>query len=299
MSIPLRAIHYFVEAARAQSFSVASQRLHVSQSAVSHQIKGLEDFLGHPLFVRRGRDILLTALGEQYLQQVAPAIDTISHASIDMKQQKSRQLKLALHGSLAVKWLIPALDDFRLRYPNIDLSLQMLTQAGRFDTQFADCFITTQPPRSGFTQYHLYDERLKPYCAKPLWSEAQQLREPHLLTQFPLLSAASVFSSNQPGEDWRRWFAAVQQPLPPHTKIHHFSHVLLAVEAAKYGQGIALLNEFMTSTAERADSLYELPLHSIRTDDSFYFVYPNQAAKRIGLEALGKWLVALCKEKSL
>ena len=168
MSLPLRAIHYFVEVARCESFSKAAARLHVSQSAVSHQVRLLEQQLGAELFVRRGRQILLSAVGESYFNDVANAMNSIEHATRNLKQDDSRQLRLAVHGSLAVKWLIPALDDFRERYPNVELTLQMLTQDGHFDSQWADCFITTMPPGSGFVRYHLYDETLKPYCSKAL-----------------------------------------------------------------------------------------------------------------------------------
>ena len=297
MSLPLRAIHYFVEVARCESFSLAAERLHVSQSAVSHQIALLEGYLSDDLFVRQGRNILLTAVGESYFNEVAGAINAIEGATAHLRQYDTRQVKLAVHGSLAVKWLIPALDEFRQRYPNVKLTLQMLTQDGDFDTQWADCFITTKPPGMGYQRYHLYDETLKPYCSKGLWIEAHRLKSAGDLIQYPLLSAISAFASGKPGTDWQRWFKKAHLRLPVSARVHHFSHLLLAAEAAKYGQGIALLNEFMTTEQEREESLFELPFHSIRTDDSFYFVYPSSTAKRPGLEALGDWLVTLCRSR--
>ena len=297
MSLPFRAIHYFVEVARCESFSKAAERLFVSQSAVSHQVRLLEELLGADLFVRRGRQTLLSAVGESYFNEVASAINSIEHATRNFQQDDSRQVRLAVHGSLAVKWLIPALDDFRERYPNVELTLQMLTKDGHFDSQWADCFITTMPPGAGFVRYHLYDETLKPYCSKALWNEASRLSGVADLTRFPLLSAISAFASGQPGTDWQRWFEKAGIVLPNDAKVHHFSHLLLAAEAAKYGQGIALLNEFMTTEQERAESLFELPFHGIRTDDSFYFVYPASTPKSPGLQALGDWLVALCKNR--
>jgi DNA-binding transcriptional LysR family regulator len=297
VSVPFRAIHYFVEVARLQSFSRAAEQLHVSQSAVSHQVKLLESYLDKPLFVRKGRTVMLTAVGQSYFQEVVGALELVESATRNVKENDTRQVRLAIHGSLAVKWLIPALDDFRERYPNIDLTLQMLTQDGQFDSQWADCFITTQPPGTGYQRYHLYDETLKPYCSKSVWTEAHRITEPVELARFPLLSAISAFANGKPGTDWQRWFEKVSLRLPKTAKVHHFSHLLLAAEAAKYGQGIALLNEFMTTEEERKNSLFELPFHSIRTDDSFYFVYPSSTAKSPGLEALGDWLVTLCRNR--
>lgn len=297
MSIPFRAIHYFVEVARLQSFSRAAEQLHVSQSAVSHQVKLLESYLDKPLFVRKGRTVMLTAVGQSYFQEVVGALELVESATHNVKENDTRQVRLAIHGSLAVKWLIPALDDFRERYPNIDLTLQMLTQDGQFDSQWADCFITTQPPGRGYQRYHLYDETLRPYCSKALWTEAHRITDSAELARFPLLSAISAFANGKPGTDWQRWFAKAGSVFPKTAKVHHFSHLLLAAEAAKYGQGIALLNEFMTTEEERESSLFELPFHSIRTDDSFYFVYPSSTAKSPGLEALGDWLVTLCRNR--
>lgn len=295
MSLPFRAIYYFVEVARCESFSLAAERLHVSQSAVSHQVALLEGYLSDDLFVRRGRKILLTAVGESYFNEVAGAMSVIEQATVNFQKDDSRQVRLAVHGSLAVKWLIPALNEFRQRYPNVELTLQMLTQDGNFDSRWADCFITTQPPATGYQRYHLYDETLKPYCSKELWSEAHRLKDAGELIKYPLLSAISAFASGKPGTDWQCWFEKANLQLPVNAKVHHFSHLLLAAEAAKYGQGIALLNEFMTTEQERSESLFELPFHSIHTGDSFYFVYPSTAIKSPGLAALGDWLVTLCR----
>ncbi|WP_034733330.1 LysR substrate-binding domain-containing protein [Pseudidiomarina atlantica] len=295
MTIPFRSIHYFSEVARLGSFSKAAERLFVTQSAVSHQVKILEEYLGHELFVRRGRQLLLSAVGRSYYDKINSPIETIQLATRGIKSGTDGRLRLALFGSLAVKWLIPAIDEFRQRFPNVDLSLQILTQDGEFDTAKADCFITTKPPKTGFVIWHLYDETLRPYCAPALWSELRDLEDQTQIANYPLLSAASTFASQEPGKDWQVWFETFGSKIPAHTKIHHFSHLLLASEAAKYGQGIALLNEFMTTARERESELFELPFNSIKTDDSFYFIYPEAYARNPSHEALTDWLISLCK----
>ncbi len=300
MTVPFRAIHYFTEVAKAGSFSKAADKLFVTQSAVSHQVKLLEDYLAHPLFIRRGRNLQLTAVGRSFLDKIQAPIETIQLASSSIKSGTDGRLRLALFGSLAVKWIIPAIDEFRQRFPNIELSLQILTNDGDFDTRTADCFITTRPPRTGFIRCHLYDETLKPYCAPSLWQEVQELEQPHHLAKYPLLSAASTFASGEPGHDWQEWFSVLGMPsIPEGTKVHHFSHLLLAAEAAKYGQGIALLNEFMTTARERESELFELPFHRIRTDDSFYFIYPEAYQQNPSHEALRDWLSSLCSGRPL
>ncbi|WP_417687998.1 LysR substrate-binding domain-containing protein [Pseudidiomarina sp.] len=297
MTTPFRAIHYFTEVAKSGSFSAAAERLFVTQSAVSHQVKLLEEHLGQPLFIRSGRHLRLTAVGRSFIDKIQTPIETIQLATRSIRKGTEGPLRLALFGSLAVKWLIPAIDEFRERFPNVDLSLQILTRDGDFDSSIADCFITTRPPKAGFVSCHLYDETLKPYCAPRLWEELSKIADFRELAGYPLLSAASTFSAAEPGRDWQEWFAAggADGGVPEGTRVHHFSHLLLAAEAAKYGQGIALLNEFLTTERERQNELFELPFHGIRTADSFYFIYPEAFRQNPSHEALRDWLSSLCK----
>ncbi len=297
MSVPFRAIHYFAMVARRGSFSKAAEELFVSQSAVSHQIKLLEERLGQALFIRKGRQLLLTAAGEAFYQNIEEPLAQIEREFSQLQHGDAGFVRLASYGSLAVKWLIPAVDRFRQRYPNVDLTLTMLTEDGGFERALADCFITTQPPKSGFEVTHLYDEYLYPYCSYDIRSRLSDLRDPSALLAFPLLSATYTFAHATPGYDWKMWFKQGGVRLPSSAKVHHFSHLLLAAEAAKHSHGVALLNEFMTTQREREQELVRLPMHGLKTGDSFYFVVPSTLSNRSSIQVLRDWLVELCQSQ--
>jgi LysR family transcriptional regulator, glycine cleavage system transcriptional activator len=286
---PLRALQCFEAVARLHSFSVAAKQLYVSQSAVSHQVKLLEQYLGADLFIRQGRSFHLTPLGERYYADISGALDKVSHASQLVRHGKSGSVRLALYSSLAVKWLIPKLEDFRQQYPEITLSLHMVTEDPDFHDHEVDCFITIKPPQQDAVRQFLFTEKLFPACSPKLWQQIKQQPLPEALWQFPLLSVQYA-KQQQLGDDWRLWCQRGGFSLPEHAKINQFSHVLLAVEAARYNLGITLIDHFMLSGQEPGHGLVRIPMHELITGDDFYFVYRQSAANQSDMINLGRWL---------
>ncbi|WNO61314.1 LysR substrate-binding domain-containing protein [Rheinheimera sp. MMS21-TC3] len=286
---PLRALQYFEAVARLNSFSAAAKQLYVSQSAVSHQVKLLEQYLTADLFIRQGRNLYLTAVGERYFAEITGALDKISQASQQVQHGKSGSIRLALYSSLAVKWLIPKLADFRQQYPNINLSLHMVTEDPDFYDHDIDCFITINPPQQGAIKQFLFTEKLFPACSPQLWQQIQQHSLPDALWQFPLLSVQYA-NHQQVGDDWRLWCQHGGFELPKQVKINQFSHVLLAVEAARYNLGITLIDQFMLGAKESGHGLVAIPMHELVTGDDFYFTYRQSDANHNDLINLGRWL---------
>lgn len=286
---PLRALQYFEAVARLNSFSAAAKQLHVSQSAVSHQVKLLEQYLTADLFIRQGRNFHLTAVGERYYVEINAALDKISQASQLVQHGKSGSIRLALYSSLAVKWLIPKLADFRQQYPNINLSLHMVTDDPDFYDHEIDCFITINPPAQGAIKQFLFTEKLFPACSQQLWQQIKQQSLPEALWQFPLLSVQYA-NQQQLGDDWRLWCQHGGFELPEQVKINQFSHVLLAVEAARYNLGITLIDQFMLSAEEPERGLVAIPMHELVTGDDFYYIYRQSDANHNDLINLGRWL---------
>ncbi|MDO6541786.1 LysR substrate-binding domain-containing protein [Photobacterium sanguinicancri] len=293
---PLRAVHCFEAVARHNSFSQAAEVLNVTQSAVSHQVKLLEDYLGKPLFIRQGRLLSLSDEGKHYYDTVSNALQDIAHASNVIKEGKKSQLRLAMYSTLAVKWLIPRLDKLRQEYPEIDLSLTMVADEPDFNDQTADCFITCKPPKAKYTSELLYNERLYPVCSKQVWDKIKDQAMPDALWDFPLLSVKSVLPAGKEGDDWRTWCQLGQFPLPNHAQMHYFSHLLLSAEAARYNQGIALLNHYFMTEEENQHELVRIPLHDLPTGDNFYFTYKESCADQPNIRKLGAWLRRQCDE---
>ncbi|WP_290652489.1 LysR family transcriptional regulator [Aquisalimonas sp.] len=298
---PLKALPVFEAVARLNSFSRAAEELRVSQSAVSHRIKQLEEYLGEPLFVRGGRKLALTEEGQQYLEAVSAALTQIERASEKLQGRGDTQLRLAVFSSFAVRWLIPRLPDLQRRHPALELMLEMTDHSPALSERVADAFITLQGRHTGFSSDLLYSERLFPICSRQFWqsmrSDLQQAGmidtetpariDAAWLTRYPLLSASSILG--QPAEDWRVWLAAGGCGLPASARMQHFSHMLLAHAAARYHQGIALTNDYMIDPTDHPDMVI-LPCYTVKTGDEFRFAYKTSRRNEPGIRALKEWL---------
>ncbi len=299
---PLKALPVFEAVARLNSFSLAAEELAVSQSAVSHQIKQLETYLGEPLFLRAGRSLSLTDEGQQYLEAVGSALLQIERASEQVLGREESRLRLACFSSFAVRWLVPRLPDLQREHPQLELALEMTIQNPELSDRVADCFITISTESPAFSYDLLYKERLFPVCSARYWqtitrelglerpqlAQGQQLT-PAQLARFPLLSTLTIF--NREGGDWRAWYEAAGLPLPTDARLQHFSHMLLALEAARYHQGIVLTNDYMLSNLDDADDFVRLPCHYLVTGDRFHFAWKTSRRREAGIQTLRHWLL--------
>lgn len=126
---PLNALKAFEAAARHLNFTKAAEDLFVTQAAVSHQIKILEDFLGVKLFHRKNRLLELTEVGSQYFAEIQPLLEKIAIATEKVKLKTARQiLAISTTPSFGMHWLVPRLNDFHLRYPDIEVRLTTMPQ---------------------------------------------------------------------------------------------------------------------------------------------------------------------------
>ncbi|UBO74603.1 LysR substrate-binding domain-containing protein [Aeromonas rivuli] len=283
---PLRAVQYFEVVARLLSFSRAALELNVSQSAVSHQIRLLEDFLGERLLLRQGRLLSLTLQGEIYFEGIAAGLGQIAQSSAQLRGGAQMQLRLAVYSSFAVKWLIPRLAGLRQLYPELDLSLEMVAEDPELSDRVADCFITVCPNGRGYSHDRIYQERLFPVCSRRLLQQVEG-EWPGAIWQLPLLSVQSIYKSR--GEDWQRWAEAGGMRVPEGVRMHHFSHVLLAMEAAAWDQGVTFVNDYMVRPDD--PQLVRLPVHQLETGDAFYFTCKRGRAHEPAISRLRQWLL--------
>ncbi|MFE8072407.1 LysR family transcriptional regulator [Marinobacteraceae bacterium S3BR75-40.1] len=293
---PLKTLPVFEAVARLNSFSRAAEELNVSQSAVSHQIKLLEAHLGEPLFHRGGRHLSLSEQGQVFYEGISSALLQIERTTDQLLGRSDTRLRLAVFSSFAVRWLIPRLPTLQRECPAIDLALEMTSESPTLSDRVADCFITIHQDNPAFQYDLLYSERLFPICSRAYWqeiqggtSEAITSLSPEAIAGYPLLSTYSIFGEES--GDWRKWFAVADQPLPRTAKLQHFSHMLLALEAARHHQGIALTNDYMLNTLEDAGDFVRLPCHTLITGDRFYFAHKIGRRNEPALRSLRQWLV--------
>ena len=120
---PLHDLLAFEAAARHMSFLKASDELHVTQSAVSHRIKSLEEFLGVALFIRVNRNIALTSFGERYLAEVKSALAVLDAATTNLKGSTRARLRISAASALGAKWLVACLAGFQCAHPEVELAV--------------------------------------------------------------------------------------------------------------------------------------------------------------------------------
>lgn len=298
---PLKALPVFEAVARLNSFSLAADELAVSQSAVSHQMKQLETYLGEKLFWRSGRTLTLTDEGRQYLEGIGSALLQIERASEQLLGHEESRLRLSVFSSFAVRWLVPRLPELQRLHPQVELALEMSTESPVLSDRVADCFITIHRDSPAYSYELLYVERLFPVCSQDYWQKIRRElgREepeavdvpitPEEIARFPLLSTHSIFE--KAAGDWEAWYKAVELGLPPEARIQHFSHMLLALEAARFHQGIALTNDYMLSTRKDSEDFVRLPCHPVMTGDEFFFAWKTSRRGERGLQLLRRWLV--------
>ncbi|MFV7772258.1 LysR substrate-binding domain-containing protein [Shewanella marisflavi] len=282
---PLRALQVFEAAARLQHFSRAAQELCITQSAVSHQVRLLEEHFSLSLFKREGRSLRLTDKGEQLYQETARIFNELAELNQTLLGEKPEALRLAVYSSFAVKWLIPRLSEFRRLYPGIQVRLDMITEDPVLSHSSADMFITGQQDQKGYWQQLLHAERLIPVCSPELIDSGDKLDLDWLMKQQLL-----TVDEGPLGLDWQRWFEHNQLADPEESQQQLFSHVLMAIEAAIAGQGVSLASDFMVLDDIAKQRLVALPFASIDTGFEFNFLCKQRRLQEPAIAAFVNWL---------
>lgn len=175
---PLNALRVFDAAARHLSFTRAADELFVTQAAVSHQIKSLEDFLGLKLFRRRNRSLLLTEEGQSYFQDIKEIFSQLTEATRKLQARSAKgALTVSLLPSFAIQWLVPRLSSFNSAYPGIDVRIQAVD---RQEDKLADdvdvAIFYGRGNWPGLRVEKLYAEYLLPVCSPMLLTGEKALK---------------------------------------------------------------------------------------------------------------------------
>ena len=235
---PLNALRTFEAAARHLSFRRAAEELNVTHSAVSHQIRALEETLDVRLFNRRPRNVELTAAGEIFSPILKDAFERIGRGVQLVKSiDEPNVLGVQVYVTMALRWLIPRFPRFRREHPDIPVRLNTSYMDWAFDRENADVgIVIANHPEPGIHYDHLFDAQIFPVCSSALLDDGGTLNRPEDLLRYPLLHIHPA------PEDWGRWFkaAGVRARVPPPGAT--YDSFILAMEAAMGGQGIALTN---------------------------------------------------------
>jgi LysR family transcriptional regulator, glycine cleavage system transcriptional activator len=233
---PLRALTAFEAAARTGSFRAAAGELGITRSAVSHQVKLLEDRLGLSLFHRDARRAELTTVGAAYYPTIRDAFDQIANQTLAIKPAKEdSELTIQVYVTVALKWLIPRLHDFERRYPDMKVRLSTSYVNWDFDESNVDVgLVLARNKYSGHYYAPLFQSILVPVCSPKFLKGEKALRTPDDLRHHKLID---IYTAE---EDWQLWLdAAGVKEVAPQNRVAVDSYIL-AQEMAVEGRGVAM-----------------------------------------------------------
>lgn len=289
---PLKALRAFEAAARFESFNRAAEALSVTPSAVSHQVKLLEEFLGVPLFERRNRQVRLTRAGRAYLPPVRDAFEQIRIATGQArKRDASGALTVSSAPSFAVGWLMPRLAAFQLAHPDIEVRLTSSIELVDFATSDVDVGI-----RSGagtwpdLESHRLIADEVVPVCSPSLLAGGGALHTPADLRDATLLHELARLGQ------WRSWFAAVGVDDVDTERGPKFQSAAMTVEAAIAGLGVAIANRRLVESHLESGRLVVPFDCDLPTASAYYLVYPKSRASDPRVDAFARWIVAAAAE---
>jgi LysR family glycine cleavage system transcriptional activator len=282
----LNGLRAFEATARHMSFTRAAAELNVTQTAVSHQIRRLEEQLGIPLFIRRNRALALTREAQDYLPSIRSAFEDLRRVSARLRRpENDGVLTVSTTASLATKWLIPRVAAFQDANPGIEI--RITTSAHLVDFQREDVDMAVRFGRGtwpGLRADWLMAEDIFPVCSPAL---AAVVRGPEDLANQTLLH--STISR----EDWQLWLTAAGLPVAIAARRGlMFDQGFMAVQAAVEGLGVALGRTHLVETDIAAGRLVAPFAVVLPQDAGYYVVAPESAAKAPKIARLRDWLIA-------
>ena len=282
---PLPLLVAFEAAARTGSITQASQELSLTQSAVSRQVKALEEQLGVELFIRHRQKIRLTLGGEIYARDIRDALSKISSASLNpLANPGGETLTLAVPPTFGARWLTPRLPDFRERYP--DISLNILSRLERFDfgKQVIDAAVHFgSKDWSGIEMELLRYESVIPVCS-PALRARHRFEQPVQLREAPLLHLTT-----RP-DAWEQWMRAYN--VCDHAvRGMLFDQFNTLFEAAASGLGVALVPEFLARQDLDCGRIVPALPAPMTTREAYYLCWPEERGSYQPLVIFRHWLL--------
>lgn len=276
----------FEAAARLGSFTGAAQELDLTQSAVSRQIRAMEERLGAALFERDRQRVVLTPQGDAYAREIGAALRQIANASLNLAANPGGgALSLAILPAFGTRWLAPRLAGFLRQHPGVTVNLT--TWLGRFDfeaEQIDAAIDFGREPRADTGAAYLMEETVIP-CASPELLARGAPSAPSDILEYPLLHMATRPRA------WSRWLRTqgIAAEPPPGIVFDQFATM---AQAAMHGLGVALLPGFLVSEDLAAGRLVVAFDSSVTSHGAYRLVWPKSRASYPPLVAFREWLVA-------
>jgi DNA-binding transcriptional LysR family regulator len=286
----LTALQFFDAAARHLSFTRAAAELSVTQSAISRQIRQLEDYIGQQLFHRSTNRLILTSTGAEYALAVRRVLDQAEAATLQLMAYdgKGALLTLALLPTFGSRWLVPRIGEFMASHPALQLNIKTYIEPFAFETSDVDVAIHFGSDAwVGAVCHRLMGEVAVPVCAPSLLGSRKPLTEAQDIANFPLLQHTTRPLA------WLEWFSQVGAPTANALSGARFDHFYMMIQAAIAGLGIALLPRFLVDDELTSGRLVVAAQHELKTSSAYWLVYPEKKAQLPAVGQFRDWLLSV------
>jgi LysR family glycine cleavage system transcriptional activator len=284
--ISLRGLRMFCVAARYESFRAASQELFITPSAVSHQIKSLEQELGQRLFDRKGRELALTDVGRSLYQDVSPLIDQLHAVAAGYKKgSQASSLRISVQPFFASELFIPRLSEFTEKHPDIDIQVGTSDEtAEKHPSDFDLSIRLFRTPPTGNPSNLLFPLRLVP-AGSPDFKNKMLVRNKTIVSDFPM-----IVHEARP-KAWAEWASVSGVKIPDDSKVIRLDSMIAVMRAVERGIGAAMVPVPLADLWFEHGSIVRLFKQDLVTDANYYLVCKEDRVEDDAVRKIREWIL--------
>jgi len=283
---PLISLRVFEAVARHLSFTSAANELHVTQAAVSHQVKKLEEWLGVTLFLRLNRTIKLTKEGEAYAKPLSEAFDVMTAATDGiLKNIGPQSINIATFDSIAANWLAPRIRKFQQNHPEV--AIKVMTRNSYSDFSSNDVDVEIRYGDGAWPKHHVVkiaDEDIFPVCSPKLLGRKRKLKKFADVMNYSLIHDEMVM-------EWSDWLSAAKVDTSDADKGLRYNHSHIVIQTAIAGEGMALGRGLLVADELEKGHLIAPCDLKIPSKFSYYLVCPQELSDQVWIKTFRDWLL--------
>ncbi|MEX2617741.1 MAG: transcriptional regulator GcvA [Alphaproteobacteria bacterium] len=289
---PLNALRAFEATARLMTLAAAAEELNVTPSAISHQIRSLEDALGVPLFHRVNRRLTLTREGRLLLPGLSDAFRRMVSAMSALESNKRQGvLTVSTLETLAMHWFMPRLPSFQDTHPEIEVRISTTIRVVDFEHDDIDLAIRHgRGAWPGLSSDFLFSLETIPVCSPTLATAKAPLDNPADLSRHILLH------TDASPDEWPDWLASAGQPGLTPLRSLIFEKTNFALAAAMKGIGVAIADRHIVAEDIDTGRLIAPFAHALNRDTGYYLVYPSNRAEHPKIRVFRDWLLSVAQD---
>ena len=299
-TLPLNGLRAFEAAGRHLSFTRAAEELHVTPAAISHQIRALEERLGHELFVRQHKALELSHAGRLLLPGLRDGLVTLDRAMARLAALRTdNRLVVTCAPTLAARWLLPRLESFQAEHPELEVHLMTSHRLIDLENHTADIALRYGTgPYPGLHAEPLFEDGMTAVCTPALAAGPHPLRTPQDLAHHILLHDDSWgYVGTAP--DWDMWLRAAGVTGVDSQRGPRFDIAAMALAAAAMGRGVALTTRSLVADDLASGRLVAPFDFTMPIDTRVFFVCLPESLERLSVTAFREWVVRMARETLL